>query len=499
MPNSKNPIDPKTSDTAALHADNPPIVKADKVLIIDDDLTTKVVLEEMLHPHGYKTLHSLSGREGIRLVKEHTPDIILLDILMPEMSGVEVCQEIRRMALPIRPSIIIVSGKGNKESIVETLEKGADDFITKPVDRMELIARIKAQSRIRGFYQELHEDKKNLETILDITKAVSSLIKVEEVLHTIVKRIADITGAARCSIVLIAKEDIGYVLASHESPTIKDIQINLSKYPEIKEALKVKKPVMVEDITNHPLMAEVKGLLKGLEKMNVLVLPIIWEEEVVGTLFLRTRRVGKGFTEKEIKLCQIIASSAYHAIKNAKLFEDISKEKEHMKELAITDRLTALYNHDFFYSRLDEEFSRAVRYGTPVSVIMMDMDNFKNINDTYGHRTGDKVLKEIADMIKKLVRKTDIVARYGGEEFAIILPHTNLEGAEEEAERIRETISNHAYANLTKETMTVSLGVASYPSSNTIINTGDLVNLADTALYEAKRGGKNNVVALGHK
>ncbi|MBI3754142.1 MAG: GGDEF domain-containing protein, partial [Deltaproteobacteria bacterium] len=207
----------------------------------------------------------------------------------------------------------------------------------------------------------------------------------------------------------------------------------------------------------------------------------------------------KGFAEKEIKLCQIIANSAYHAIKNARLFEEVSKEKEEMKTLAITDRLTELYNHNFFYTRLEEEFNRAVRYETSISLIMMDIDDFKKINDTYGHRTGDQVLKEIADMIKKLVRKTDIVARYGGEEFAIILPHTNLEGAEEEAERIREVISNHAYANLTKENLTISLGVASYPSGSTIISSGDLVNLADTALYEAKRGGKNKVVALGQK
>ena len=108
-------------------------------------------------------------------------------------------------------------------------------------------------------------------------------------------------------------------------------------------------------------------------------------------------------------------------------------------------------------------------------------------------------LKEVANIIKKLVRKADIVARYGGEEFAIILPQTNLKGAEEDAERIRVAILNHTYTDLIKENTTISLGVASYPSANAIINSGDLVNLADTALYEAKRAGKNRVVALGHK
>ena len=486
----------KTQDYKNINSAKP---QMDRVLIVDDDLMLKVMLEDILHAHGYQTYHASNGREAVRLVKEHTPEIILMDIVMPEMDGIAACKAIRSTTLPIRPSIIMVSNKSDKDAIIEALEKGADDFITKPVDNMELIARIHAQSRTRGFYREIYEDKKNLETILDVTKTISSMLKTEEVLYTIVKRVADITGAVRCSIVLISKEDIGYVLASHESPTIKEIKLDLNKYPEIREALKSKRPVVIEDISRHPLMAEVKDLVKDLDRMNVLVLPIIWEEEVIGTLFLRTRRLGKGFTEKDINLCQIIAQSAYHAIKNARLFEEVSKEKEEMKTLAITDSLTEVYNHNFFYTRLEEEFNRTVRYETPISLIMMDIDDFKRINDTYGHRTGDHVLKEVANMIKKLVRKTDIVARYGGEEFSVILPHTNLLGAEEEAERIREAISSHAYANLTKETITISLGVVSYPSGKTIMNAGDFVNLADTALYEAKRSGKNKVVVLGRK
>ena len=471
----------------------------DRVLIVDDDLMIKVMLEDILHAHGYQTYHASNGREAVRLVKEHTPEIILMDIVMPEMDGIAACKAIRSITLPIRPSIIMVSNNSDKDAIVEALEKGADDFIIKPIDGMELIARIHAQSRIKNFYREIYEDKNNLEILLDVIKTVCSTLNTEAVLYTIVNKVANITGAVRCSIVLIAKGNIGYVLASSENPTIKELKIDLNKYPEIREALKSKEPVVVEDISRHPLMAEVKDLVKDLDKINVLILPIILEEEIIGTLFLRTRRPGKGFTEKDVNLCQIIAQAACHAIKNARLFEEVSKEKEDMKTLAITDRLTEVYNHNFFYTRLEEEFNRATRYETPISLIMMDIDDFKRINDTHGHRTGDHVLKEIANMIKMLVRKTDIVARYGGEEFSVILPHTNIDGAEEEAERIREAISSHVYANLTKEKMTMSFGVASYPSGKTIMNAGDFVNLADTALYEAKRSGKNRVVALGRK
>ncbi|MBI5326965.1 MAG: diguanylate cyclase [Deltaproteobacteria bacterium] len=485
------PKNTKTTDTAA---------QKNKILIIDNDLTIKAMLEDMLRIHGHTTiLHATNGRDGIRLVKEHAPDIILLDVVMPEMGGIGTCQAIRKMDMPVRPSIIMISDKGDKDAIVEALENGADDFIIKPVDALELIARIKAQSRIRDFYHGVYEDKKNLETILDIIKTISSMLKTNEVLSTIVNRVADITAAARCSIVLIANEDVGYVLASHEKPEIKKIKLDLNKYPEIKEAVKNRRPVVVENIAKHPLMAGVRDLVKDLQKMNELVLPIVWEDKVIGTIFLRTRRPAKCFTEKEINLCRIISSSACQAIKNARIFEDISKEKDMMKTLAVTDSLTELYNHGFFYTRLEEEFNRAVRYGTPISLIMMDLDDFKKINDSYGHRTGDHVLKEVAGLIKKLVRKTDMVARYGGEEFAVILPHTNIKGAEEEAERILAAILSHSYAHLAKETISMSIGVASSPCKKPITNFGDLVNFADTALYEAKRSGKNKVVVFGQK
>src|SRR3990170_2194522 len=231
---------PKFQKLKAPQISTPPTPRTDKVLIIDDDLTIKVMFEDILHAHDYQTFHALNSREGVRFVKEHLPDIILLDIAIPAMNGLGTCQAIRNIDLPTRPSIIMVSNKGDKEAI-QALEKGADDFITKPVDDAELIAKIKAQSRIKSFYQELHKNKK---------------------------------------------------------------------------------PIVVEDIPRHPLMAEVKNLVKDLEKMNVLVLPIVWEEEVVGTLFLRTHRLDKGFTDKEIKFCQIIANSAYHAVKNATLFEE---------------------------------------------------------------------------------------------------------------------------------------------------------------------------------
>ena len=464
-----------------------------KVLIIDDDLVIKSMLEDILHASGYTTTHAINGREGLRLIEADKPDAVLLDIEMPGMSGIEVCRKIRSMPLKNRPSIIMISSSADTDTIVEAFKKGADDFVIKPFNEPELIARIQAQSRMISFYRTLEEKNRELELIRDITNTVAQSLDSGEILYSVVKKTAEFIGATRCSIVLIGENDEAYIVASHESPSIRDLKIDLKKYPELKESLVTRKPLVIEDMGSDPLLKGVKELIRNIAHDSLLVVPIIWEEEMLGTLILRTRRASKHFTSDELNLCQIIANAAYHPLKKAKIFEDLTAEKEHLKRLAITDRLTGLYNHDFFYNRLDDEFNRAVRYDVPLALIMIDLDNFKKINDTYGHPVGDKVLKEVSGLLKKAVRKTDIVARYGGEEFAVILPHTSLQGAQEEAERIREMVVSHSYAGLMDTVISISAGVASYPN-DIILSPGDLVNLADNGLYEAKHNGRNRVV-----
>lgn len=464
-----------------------------KILIIDDSLTNKTILEDILQTNGYQTRHASNGLDGIKAAGEWFPGVILLDLIMPGMDGIEVCRKVRELRLPHRPSVIIVSIKGDTRTIVEALDNGADDFIMKPVNEQELLARIKAQQRINEFYYQIEADKRNIETILSITNSLAATLDPSEVLSIIVKQVAEVTSALRCSIVLIGKNDDGYVLASHDDPSVRELKIDLAKYPEIKQVVAAKAPLALNDMVNHPLMVDIKDLISDLKEVSSLIVPIVFNDEVLGTMLLRTRLKEQGFSRKEVDFCRIVANSSFHALKNARLFQKVSEEKENLKEIAVRDYLTALYNHNFFYTRLEEEFERAVRYETPLSLIMMDLDDFKRINDLYGHRIGDQVLKEVSNRIKSGVRKTDIVARYGGEEFSIILPHTMLKGATEEAERLRELISSHSYAGLIHEKITMSFGVASYPQKSAM-NSGDLVNHADDALYNAKWNGKNCVM-----
>ncbi len=465
----------------------------ERVLIIDDNLTTSAMLTDILRANGYEARHSADGQDGLRQVEEWKPSAVLLDLVMPGDDGIRVCESIREMKLPARPSIIIVSVKGDRDTIIKALSTGADDFIIKPFEEGELIARVRAQLRISGFYRQIEDDKRALETILEITNAVSATLDSSEILNIIVTKVAEFTRALRCSIILITKEDEGYVLASHEDPAVRELKIDLTKYPEIKKVIETRAPLVIDDIVNNPLMAGVREHIMPLKGVSTLIVPIILNDEVLGTLFLRSRKNEReSFSCQEIDFCRIIANSSYHALKNARLFEKVMKEKDYLREIAIKDQLTNTYNHNFFYSRLEEEFERSARYGMPFSLVLLDIDNFKRINDTYGHRTGDLVLKELAAEIKNGVRKTDMVARYGGEEFAVILPHTAAPGAADEAERLRQAIENRSYAGLFNEIITASVGVATYPRKG-VVNSGDLVNLADDALYRAKGEGKNRV------
>lgn len=336
-------------------------------------------------------------------------------------------------------------------------------------------------------------EKHLLEAIIDISAKVTSTLDVFEILYHTVKKISEVISVTRCSIVKIsATARYAHVVATYEDPRIRDIKLDLRKYPEIQEALKTRKPVIIKDALKEPLMQEVYSLISPLKIKSIIVIPIIYRDEAIGALFLRTARREKTFTSAEINFLQTVANSCANALYNAFLFDEIRQEKERLERLSITDYLTGLYNNRYFFHRLEEEFEKAKRYNIPLSCIMIDLDYFKSINDEFGHKKGDMVLRELGRVLKKFTRKADIIARYGGEEFIMLLPHTDKDGALKEAERLRLLISNLRFKDLREKKMTASFGVATWPSE-VVKNSDDLVTSADNALYKAKREGRNRV------
>jgi diguanylate cyclase (GGDEF)-like protein len=395
------------------------------------------------------------------------------------------------------PTIVIIAGD-IKIGIENAINYNVNRYIYKPYMDKDLEYKLESIILEKDSIEKMKNEIKELEVITGLTQVISSTLDPQEILFRIVRQIAEVMPVTRCSIIRVDwLRRYAFVVASFEDPTITGIKLSLKKYPEILAALTAKKPVVIEDVRTDPIMKKVQKIIEPLDIRSILVIPILFKEKVIGTLFLRTARSGRTFSENEIRLLNAIGSASSNALHNAFLFEQIEDEKTRLEKLAITDYLTGIYNIRYFYHRIIEEFSRCERYAFPISCLMLDIDHFKVINDVYGHKTGDKVLKEFSQLLKKCTRRSDVLARYGGEEFIVLLPQTSDEGAFLEAERLRKAVKGHKFKSIkAQRKLTSSFGVATYPNKD-IKSHDELISAADDALFKAKNSGRDRVEVCG--
>jgi diguanylate cyclase (GGDEF)-like protein len=247
-------------------------------------------------------------------------------------------------------------------------------------------------------------------------------------------------------------------------------------------AVKNRESVYISDVRSYrsPIMP-----FKTDNTGSVFVLPMLYEKDVLGILALLLEKTS-AISPHQIKLLEVLGNQASTSMANAKFYSEIER-------LAITDGLTGLFNHRHFQERLTQEFSRLERFSEPISLLLVDIDFFKKINDTYGHPVGDAVLKKVSDIIKKTIRNIDIPARYGGEEFAVVLPGTDEKGAMNMAERLRKTVMDTKFVSGKNNfNVTISIGIST--SAGDIKKKEELVERADKALYHAKRTGRNQSI-----
>ena len=222
----------------------------------------------------------------------------------------------------------------------------------------------------------------------------------------------------------------------------------------------------------------------------LIAIPLVADRKTKGVLYVDDF-VPRGFSKKDESILALLSTQAAIAIEKMQLFEKV-------KRLADTDGLTGLYNHRYFVRVLKEELKRARRFDHPLSVLIMDVDHFKQYNDNNGHLKGNDALKGVTAVMQKSVRKVDVLARYGGEEFAVIIPEADRASALRTAERICQAIEKQPFDGEEKQPngkLTMSIGVASFPEDAK--REGTLLDRADSALYEAKRTGRNRVVSYG--
>ncbi len=337
--------------------------------------------------------------------------------------------------------------------------------------------------------------------LVDILHEVMGSLSMGELFHMLARRLARALNLSHSSVIFAQSGDrVGTVASAHEDPQLENLQVELDRYPEIEAALSSEKPILIPDIWQS---GRYKVLREAWQRdgsvitvRSIIALPFRLDRDRTGVFLLRRTGDKPPLNESDAEFAETVIKSAMKAMQRAHLVEVTKADNARLEVLSRTDPLTQLLNRRALHLQLATEVERVRRYNAPLSVLMLDVDGFKGVNDTWGHLAGDQVLIELALLLSRAARSVDTVARYGGDEFVIAVPETGEAGAIAFAERLRDKIESHPF-DIGKEAplhLTVSIGVAGF-TEPTVESAEDLLECADRALYRAKAGGRNLVSA----
>jgi diguanylate cyclase (GGDEF)-like protein len=343
----------------------------------------------------------------------------------------------------------------------------------------------------QSLQEELKQQVYNLKIWMEVMKAIGSALDSDDLFQIILDKSTEYVEAEQGSLMLLDREE-------------QELSIKVTKglHRRIVEGIRIKPgegisgkvlesrvPLIVKDLeTDERVLQEKRPRYKT---KSFISLPLKLNDRIIGVLNVADKISGEMFSEYDLHLLSSIAAYASVAIERSEYYE----RSEELKKISITDPLTGLLNRRYFQERLTEEMERSRRHKLPLSLIIMDADDFKIINDTFGHQAGDEALKGIARCIRNSIRTIDVAARYGGEEFTVILPQTSKQDATVIAERICLEVTQLEPPPIVRQDkwpFSVSLGLTTFPEDAATAE--DFIRNADTALYAAKTQGKNRVV-----
>ena len=451
-----------------------------RVLVVDDIPANVKLLEARLSAEYFDVMTASNGTQALEICSRAECDIILLDVMMPDMDGFEVCRRLKSNPATHFIPVVMVTALDSPADRVRGLEAGADDFLTKPVSDVVLIARVRSLTRLKMMTDELR------------MRALTSF----EI---------GVQAPERSAIADTGKN--GRILLVDDRP---------SSYERLAPVLGTEHAVDVEpDPTqalfhaaegNYDLIIVSLGLenfdglrlcsqARSLERTRQVPLLAIADPED-NTRLLRGLEIGvTDYLLRPVDKNELLAR-ARTLIRRRRYTEHLRDNVQNSIEAAITDALTGLHNRRYMESHLSTLAEQNAMRGKPLSVMMLDIDFFKAINDSYGHDAGDDVLREFAVRIRKSIRGIDLACRYGGEEFVIVMPETDLHVAGKVAERVRRGIASEPFMiekGARRIDVTISIGIATLEKKGEPV--ADVLKRADVALYRAKHDGRNRVVA----
>lgn len=457
-----------------------------RILVVDDVATNRIILKVKLTGACYEVLQAGSGAEALRMAQRDRPDLILLDLAMPGLGGVEVCQRLKADDRTRDIPVIIVTSRADLRSKLAALEAGAEDFLTKPVDDLGLLARVRSLLRARSIAAELALREGTCEALGFAEPA------------------AEFTMAARISLVA-ATEAAAMAWKRMLSETVRDRLDVCSTSEALARAGETEAPdayIIAADLEREGdglmLLSELRSRMESRHAaILVAVDPTARKTAAMALDLGASDIVHLPLDPQEMRL------RLKTQLARKRQSDRLRRRVRDGLQMAVTDPLTGLFNRRYAMSHLARIRQRSERSGRGFAVMLIDLDNFKVVNDTHGHAAGDTVLEAVGQMLVSNLRSVDLVARVGGEEFMVILPDVEADAALGAAERLRGLAattpirlpSGRSDSLPVTLYQTISVGLANARVSP--IGRGeeieDLLERADDALYKSKSQGRNLV------
>jgi two-component system, cell cycle response regulator len=450
-----------------------------RVLVVDDILANVKLLQARLEAEYYEVLTANSGLQALDIIAQTPVDIVLLDVMMPGMDGFEVCRRIKANPDTHHIPVVMVTALDQQSDRVTGLEAGADDFLTKPVNDLAMLTRVRSLIRLKMMQDELrqramssrnHGLRDAISALMNEQGLQGNILLVDDRMSSVDRIVTSLRGQQKVTV----QKNPSFALEQCKNELFDLVIISMA----------------LIDFDALRLCSQIRSD----ESLRQLPLLLISEPELEAKL-LRGLDMGvNDYVHRPIDKNELVARVRTQ-IRRKRSSDKLREKVTESIEMAVTDGLTGLNNRRYMETHAPVLIQQANIRQRPLSVLMLDIDHFKSVNDTYGHDAGDDVLREFASRIKKSVRNVDLACRLGGEEFVVIMPEADSDIAFVTAERLRERVASEPFfiAGGTKSIMiTVSIGAASrlhdYDTSELMIKR------ADDAVYAAKRNGRNQVM-----
>ena len=470
-----------------------------KLLVVDDDRAIREMVHDVLEGPNLEVSLAHDGKQALSFLEWDFYNVVVLDLRLPDIDGLALLQQIKQRTPDTET--VILSAYADLSSAVEALRLGACDYLRKPLEdigllkktveraleRQELVlANRYLMDEVSRANRELQRQRRReLRRLEEVGLALAGALQRDDVLEVLQRAVSAALSCDLLALYLFNVELGGPSLRVHSQWPVPD-NLLAELHRSVREA-----SIPLETLERAAANAEVTVLpphpAPVPETLGTIVSSrLATRGTCLGLVAVAAERAA-AFAPEEVQLLRILCNQAAVALENARLFQQA-------QFLATRDGLTGLLNHRSFYQRLEEEIARSKRHSIPLSLVILDTDCLKRLNDRYGHLIGDELLRVFARLIANGVRRGDVVARYGGDEFAILLPHTTPEAARALCERLRRRIESYEFSvGEQLEQIGASFGVAGFDPLVDAADSTEVVRRADEALYKAKTGGRNRI------